>query len=82
MEACMLVIQNRWLMYNEIKNKLNKLINKDIFIVIDEGRSRKRKEKAVIKGVYNRIFTIKVNDLLMSFSYSDLICKTITLLTM
>ena len=69
-------------MYRNIKESLNKLINKEVIVTIDEGRSRKRKEKAKIKGVYNRIFTIEVNDLLMSFSYSDLICKTITLKTM
>lgn len=69
-------------MYKSIHNKLNDLINKDILITIDEGRCRKRNEKAKIKGVYNRIFTIEINDLLMSFSYSDLICKTITLKTM
>lgn len=69
-------------MYRNIKESLNKLINKEVIVIIDEGRSRKRKEKAKIKGVYNRVFIIEVNDLLMSFSYSDLICKTITLKTM
>lgn len=69
-------------MYNDIKEKLNKLINKDVLVEIDEGRSRKRKEKAKIKGVYDRIFTIEIGNVLMSFSYSDLICKTITLKTM
>ena len=69
-------------MYKNIQNKLKDLVDKDILVVIDEGRSRKRKERAKIKGIYNRIFTLQVNDLLMSFSYSDLICKTITLKTM
>lgn len=82
MEVCMLVIQNRWLMYKDIKRKLNELINKDVYVVIDEGRSRKRKEKATIRGIYNRIFTLEINNFLMSFSYSDLICKTITLKVM
>lgn len=66
-------------MYNNIRNTLNDLKNKDIIIIIDEGRSRKRKEIGKINGVYNRIFTILINDVLMSFSYSDLINKTITL---
>ena len=69
-------------MYSDIKNRLKKLLNKEILVTIDEGRSRKRIEKAKVKGVYNRIFTIEINNLLMSFSYSDLICKTITLNTM
>lgn len=69
-------------MYKDIKNKLNSLINKDLLVEIDEGRSRKRKEKGRINGIYDRIFTIQINGNLMSFSYSDLICKTITLKTM
>ena len=66
-------------MYKNIRNQLNELKGKEILAIIDEGRSRKRKEKCRIKGVYNRIFTLEINNLLLSFSYSDLICKTITL---
>ena len=66
-------------MYKNIQRQLNELKGNELMAIIDEGRSRKRKEKCRINGVYNRIFTIKVNDTLLSFSYSDLICKTITL---
>lgn len=47
--------------------------------VIDEGRSKKRTEKCKIKKIYNRIFLLQINDEIVSFSYNDLICKTITL---
>ena len=66
-------------MYTDIKNKLNDLKNKEILAIIDEGRSRKKKQICKIKGVYNRIFIIEIDNLLQSFSYSDLICKTIIL---
>lgn len=66
-------------MYNNVRKYLLELKDKDLIAVIDEGRSRKRKEKCKIKGIYNRIFTIECNDFLLSFSYSDLICKTIIL---
>ena len=69
-------------MYKEIKNYLNSLLNKEVIVTIDEGRSRKKRQKAIISAVYNRIFTILINDVLLSFSYSDLICKTITINTM
>ena len=68
-------------MYKEIQKKLKKLINKELYVEIDEGRSKKIKELAKIKGVYNRIFTIEVKNIIMSFSYSDIICKTITIKT-
>lgn len=52
---------------------------KNVTAIIDEGRSRKRIEQGVIKDVYDRIFTIEINGVITSFSYSDLICKTIVL---
>ncbi len=79
MEVCMLVILNRWLMYKVIKEKLLELKDKDLIAIIDEGRSRKRKERCKIKDIYNRIFTIETDSNVLSFSYSDLICETIIL---
>lgn len=69
-------------MYKEIQKKLKNLINKELYVEIDEGRSRKIKQKAKIKGVYDKIFTIELNNIVISFSYSDIICKTIILKTM
>ena len=66
-------------MYKSIKKMLYELKDYKLQIVIDEGRSRKRKEKCKIKKIYNRIFLIQINDEIISFSYNDLICKTITL---
>lgn len=67
-------------MYRNIKNQLEQLKNKELIAVIDEGRSRKTQERCRIRGIYNRIFTIEIsNNCILSFSYSDLICKTITL---
>ena len=79
MEVCMLVIQDRWLMYKVIRDKLNKLKDRELIAIIDEGRSRKRREKCRIKNIYGRIFTIEIDDKVLSFSYSDLICETIIL---
>lgn len=66
-------------MYKNIMMKLVKLKGKDLIAIIDEGRSRKREEKCKIKDVYNRIFTIEIENNILSFSYSDLICKAIIL---
>ena len=66
-------------MYKNIYKMLNELKGKKILAIIDEGRSRKRKEECIIKEVYRRIFIIENNNKIYSFSYSDLICKTITL---
>ena len=66
-------------MYKNIQNQLKKLKDVNLVAIIDEGRSRKTKELCKIKGIYNRIFTIEVKNQIMSFSYADLICKTIIL---
>ena len=69
-------------MYKNIHNILNEIKEKELIAIIDEGRSRKKEVKCKIKDIYRRIFTIECDNLLMSFSYNDLICKTITLKTM
>ena len=61
---------------------LNELKDKKLLAIIDEGRSRKKKEICKIKKIYRRIFTIENENVFYSFSYSDLICKTITLKTL
>lgn len=66
-------------MLDNIKRELFELKDKPVTAIIDEGRSRKRIEQGLIKGIYNRVFTIEINSMLTSFSYSDLICKTIVL---
>lgn len=66
-------------MYKNIQKELNELLGKDLIAIIDEGRSKKLKEKCKIKNIYNRIFTLEINNSIKSFSYSDLICKTIIL---
>lgn len=66
-------------MYNNIRKQLLELKDNKLIAIIDEGRSRRIKEKCRIKGIYNRIFTIETESSIKSFSYSDLICKTIVL---
>lgn len=63
----------------KIISELLKLKETEVLAIIDEGRARKREEKGVIKGVYDRVFTMEINNVLTSFSYSDLVCKTIIL---
>lgn len=60
-----------------IKDELSKYKDKDVEILINEGRSKKRKEIGKIKKLYNRTFIIEINGINNSFSYSDLIAKTI-----
>ena len=42
-------------MIENIKKELLKLKGKEVEIIIDEGRSRKRKEKGIIKDIYKHV---------------------------
>lgn len=66
-------------MIENIKKELLEMKDKPVTAIIDEGRSRKKVEEGIIRGIYNKIFTIEINNMITSFSYSDLICKTIVL---
>lgn len=66
-----------WNMIETIKQELSKYKDKKVKVIINEGRSRKRKEYGIIKNLYNRTFTLEVNGVNVSFSYADVIMKTI-----
>ena len=79
MGVCMLDILNRWNVYKNIYNMLREFQGEQLLAVIDEGRSKRKKQICKLKKIYRRIFTIESENTFYSFSYSDLICKTITL---
>lgn len=66
-------------MIENLRKDLNNYKGKEVEFIIDEGRSRKRKEKGVIKEIYRRNFIVEINDINVSFSYADLITKAIVI---
>jgi len=64
-------------MINNIKNELKKYKGEKVNLIINEGRSKFRKETGIIKELYDNIFIIEVDKINLSFSYSDIITKTI-----
>ena len=64
-------------MIENIIKDLNNYKGREVEFIIDEGRSRKRKEKGIIKEIYRRNFIAEINDINVSFSYADVITKTI-----
>lgn len=65
----------------EIKEKLNHYVGNEITIKCNMGRNKYEKYNAIIKDLYKNIFTVEVtkenNIVLKSFTYSDIITKTI-----
>ena len=62
----------------KIKEELYNHKGKDAVIRCNLGRNKTEKYDVVIKDLYNHVFIVKLkNNELKSFSYSDIITKTI-----
>ena len=62
----------------KIKNDLNEHIGKCATIKYDLGRNKFEEYDVIIKELYNHVFVVKLkNEELKSFSYTDVITKTI-----
>lgn len=62
----------------EIKKTLNNYINSEVTINYNLGRNKYERYKAIIIKLYDNTFIVKTqNQLIKSFSYSDIITKTI-----
>ena len=60
-----------------VKNKLNEHIGKKVTIKYNLGRNKVESYDVVIKELYNKIFLVEEGSNILSFSYSDVITKTI-----
>ena len=66
---------------NEIKTKLNNYVGKSVLIKYNLGRNKYEEYEAKIKELYNNVFLVElennINKEIKSFSYNDVITKTI-----
>ena len=66
---------------DEIKTKLNNYVGKSVLIKYNLGRNKYEEYEAKIKELYNNVFLVElennINKELKSFSYNDVITKTI-----
>lgn len=65
---------------SSIKKALTKYLNKKVIIKCNLGRNKYETYEATIKKIYNCIFLVEVNNenhTIKSFSYADIITKTI-----
>jgi len=62
----------------KIKEELNNHIGSNVKIKYDLGRNKFEEYDVTIKELYNHVFIVKLkNEELKSFSYTDVITKTI-----
>ena len=66
---------------DEIKTKLNNYVGKSVLIKCNLGRNKYEEYEAKIKELYNNVFLVElennINKEIKSFSYNDVITKTI-----
>ena len=62
----------------KIKEELNNYVGKKITIKYNLGRNKFEKYEVVLKELYSHVFLVELNnENIKSFSYSDIITKTI-----
>ena len=66
---------------DEVKMKLNEYIGKNVVIKYNLGRNKFEEYEVKIKELYNNVFLVELNNdinkEIKSFSYTDIITKTI-----
>ena len=56
---------------DKIKEEISSLINKEVMIKVTGSRNKNNMYKGIINNVYSNIFTILVEGVNKSFTYSD-----------
>lgn len=63
----------------KIKSIISGLKGKDVFVKVNVGRNKYEYYEGRIEDVYNNIFTVKVFELIKSFTFSDVLTKDVQL---
>lgn len=61
----------------KIKEEINNMIGKKVLAKVDIGRNKYVYIEGVIQNTYPFLFTIKTDNEIKSFSYSDVLTKNI-----
>ena len=62
---------------DKIKNALKEFIGENLLFRVNLGRNKKEHFEGMIIGLYPSIFTIKTNNSIKSYSYSDILTKDV-----
>ena len=66
---------------SEVKSELNNIVGKEVTIKYNLGRNKYEKYDVVIKELYSNIFLVELKEnMIKSFSYTDVIINTIKII--
>ena len=56
---------------NNVKDEVKSLINKEVMIKVNGSRNRTQMYKGIVNNCYSNIFTVLIEGVNKSFTYSD-----------
>lgn len=63
----------------KIKEQILDLKGKEVSLLVNLGRNKEETYVGTIENVYPKLFIVKVDNIIKSFSYSDVLTKTIVI---
>ena len=64
---------------DKIKKDINSLVGKDVLVSVNVGRNKREKYYGKVLEVYPYLFTIKVKDIIKSYTYNDILIASVLL---
>ena len=65
----------------KIKKEIYSMVGKEVNLYVNLGRNKEENYVGTILNVYPKLFTVNVDGIIKSFSYSDVLTKTIVIKT-
>lgn len=64
---------------DKVKIFIKSLIGKEVSIKVNLGRNKEDKYNGIIDKMYDNIFTVRDNNIIKSYSYSDILIKKVSI---
>lgn len=63
----------------KIKLMINSLIGKEVYVKVNVGRNKYEYYEGKVENIYNNLFTLNVDSIIKSFTFSDVLTKDVQL---
>ena len=58
---------------------INSLIGKEVYVKVNVGRNKYEYYEGKVENIYNNLFTVNVDSIIKSFTFSDVLTKDVQL---
>ena len=63
----------------KIKLMINSLIGKEVYVKVNVVRNKYEYYEGKVENIYNNLFTVNVDSIIKSFTFSDVLTKDVQL---